>query len=292
MLHQIQMSLLMSDFTPATTSTDPRQLNRHPGSYVDPSGALFEANGALLRGIAPGSAEFYMTVLNNRVVQNMIGNEIVETAISPQPIENYVLTLQHRTLSPVSFCYEWPVEMLQDAALLTLDICLRLVDQDWTLQDGSPWNVVYEATKPIFVDFTSIVLQDANLLWVAYDQFCRHFLYPLILYRFLPGRAVRAYLTDSLSGVSADDMVRLLPAQAALRMPWLFGRLYGPRFVLAMARRLQSEQQLVEMGSRMQPKREDAPLILSISEERCNAHAGTNKEQPVGKLLRGHRIVF
>lgn len=266
----------MSDSAPATTSADPRQLNRHPGSYVDPSGALFEASGALLRGIAPDSAEFYMKVLNDQVVQNMIGNELVDTAISSQTIAGYSLILRHRTLSPVNFCYEWPVEMLQDAALLTLDICLRLVDQDWTLQDASPWNVLYEATRPIFIDFTSIVPQDPNLLWVAYDQFCRHFLYPLVLYRYLPGRAVRAYLTDSLGGVSADDMAKLLPAQAALRMPWLFGRLYGPRFVLATARRLQRERQLVEMGSRMQPKREARrSFFQSLRRDITHTHART-----------------
>lgn len=246
----------MSDFVPTTAPTNPRQLNRHPGSYVDPSGTLFEASGELLRGINDDAVDYYVKVLNDPVVRDMIGKEIVETTVYSQPLAGYSLTLQHRPLSPVSFCYEWPVEMLQDAALLTLDICLRLVDQDWTLQDGSPWNVVYEATKPIFVDFTSIVVEDRNLLWVAYDQFCRHFLYPLVLYRFLPGRAVRAYLLDSLSGVSADDMAQLLPASAALRMPLLIGRLYGPRFVLAMARRLQREQQLLEMGSKMQPERE------------------------------------
>jgi len=58
----------------------------------------------------------------------MIGREIIETELEPNGLEGYALTLRHRKLAPLSFCYEWPAPMLRDAALLTLDISRQLVD--------------------------------------------------------------------------------------------------------------------------------------------------------------------
>ena len=194
--------------------TEPRQ---HPGSFVDPAGFVYEVNGRILRGIRPEFATFYSGLLEDQPIHGMIGREIVETEVEPDGLEGYPLTLRHRAISPVSFPYEWAPEMLRDAALLTLDICIKLADQGLVLQDASPWNVVFEGPRPIFVDFTSIVPQDSNLLWVAYDQFCRLFLYPLALFNYLPGRVVRSLLTNSLNGVSPDEVAQLLPACAALR---------------------------------------------------------------------------
>ena len=49
------------------------------------------------------------------------------------------------------------VYMLRDAALLTLDLNIALLDYDCMLQDAYPWNVLFDSSQPVFVDFTSIV---------------------------------------------------------------------------------------------------------------------------------------
>ena len=232
------------------------KLIRQSSSYMDPGGTVYESDDEILRAISAPFADFYKRLLENSPVKEMLGHQLVETELALGSIPNYALTLRHRRIWPVSYCYEWPMEMLRDAALLTLDICLRVSDHGLVLQDASPWNLVFDRTRPIFVDFTSVVPQDQKLLWVAYDQFCRLFLFPLALYRYLPGRLVRALLRDSVSGVSADETARLLPLHATVHMPWLLGRLHLARFVLAIVRALGRESDLKRISSRFQPTRE------------------------------------
>jgi hypothetical protein len=236
---------------------------RHPGSFIDPAGCLYEANGNILRGIRPGFAAFYAGLLEDQAIKELLAREIVETEVVHEGLEGYPLTLKHRTLSPVSFPYEWTSGMLRDAANLTLDICIKLTERDRVLQDASPWNIVFEGTRPIFVDFTSIVQQDPNLLWAAYDQFCRLFLYPLALFAYLPGRIVRSFLTDALNGVSPDEVAKLLPARSVLRMRWLSHRLHLPRFILRIVRRMGQERALNRMSGRLSPSRQARTSFLA-----------------------------
>lgn len=209
----------------------------------------------MLRRIRPEFAEFYASLLIAPAVQGMIGQRIIETSVAADSdsVEGYPLTLEHRKLSPLSFCYEWPAQMLCDAALLTLDICIALTDEKLVLQDAYPWNVVFEGPRPIFVDFTSITPQDPNLPWVAYDQFCRFFLYPLVISSCRPNRVTRGLLLDHINGVSDSEMVSLLPLGALIRMPWLIGRAYLPRLLLAILRRFSNEKRLSSLSTRLNP---------------------------------------
>lgn len=107
--------------------------------------------------------------------------------------------------------------------------------------------------RPVFVDLTSIVPQDPHLLWIAYDQFCRFFLYPLALHSVGLGRVSRALLLDAINGISEEELRRLLPSGTSLRMPWLVSRVYMPRLALAMIRRLSNDRALGEWSKRLSP---------------------------------------
>ncbi len=236
-------------------SVSPLVATRHPGSYVDPAGAVYESEGRLLRGIEAPFADFYASLLREAPVKDLIGRQIVETWTAPGALPGYPFVLEHRRLAPVSFCYEWPPHMLKAAALLTLDVCLELTEHELVLKDAYPWNVVFEGPRPIFVDFTSIVPEDPRLLWVAYDQFCRFFLYPLALASWRPARVSRMLLLDHINGVSDGELVQLLPAGAWLGMPWLISRVHLPRLVSAMVRRFGGETRLTNMSARLSPSR-------------------------------------
>jgi len=229
---------------------------QHLGSYIDPAGQVYERDGKILRGIRPAFAEFYIRLLNTPSIQVMLGQQLIETVVESDGVEGYPLTLKHRKISPLSFCYEWPPLMLREAALLTLEIGYRLVDHSLELKDASPWNVLFEGTRPVFVDFTSLIPQDPNLLWVAYEQFCRFFLYPLVLSSRIPSKVVRALLLDSINGVTDSDLVQLLPAFTPLRLPWLWGRVYLPRLLLSLVRRWSSDRALATMSARLHPRAE------------------------------------
>ncbi|MEW6658054.1 MAG: class I SAM-dependent methyltransferase [Thermodesulfobacteriota bacterium] len=231
----------------------------HPSSYVDPAGTIFEAEDQIYRGIRSEFAEFYSDLLKNSVIRQMLGQTIVETEIDTSvlpDIKGYDLILRHRRLSPLSFCYEWPALMLKDAALLTLDICINLLPERIVLQDAYPWNILFDSTRPILVDFTSIVPQDKNLPWVAYHQFCQFFLFPLIISCYLPSKVRRLLLMDYLGGIGDYELLQMMPKKAVVRMPWIITRILVPRAILAITKWLKIENKIIDLSAELSPEKE------------------------------------
>jgi hypothetical protein len=225
---------------------DEREVRQDASSYVDPGGAVFSYRGEILRGLRAESADFYASLLDEgHVVSRLLGREIVATERTDYELEGFALVLRHRKVDPLNFCFEWPPEMLREAALLTLDICLRLADHDLILQDAYPWNVHFEGPQAVFIDFTSIVPAEPDLVWTPYEQFCNFFLYPLYLYSLGRGEAARWLLHDYVHGVSVDSVARLLPAGSWLRRRGLLGRVLLPRAMRNLVRRTGSEEKLV-----------------------------------------------
>jgi hypothetical protein len=210
------------------------------GSGMDPSGRLYISKGQILRELELSQAEFYLSLLNKPEVNRMIGQQIVETR---QGADNI---LEHRKISPINYCFEWPSIMLREAALLTLEICLHLNESGMVLKDATPWNILYEATHPIFVDFTSIYPQEKGLFWVAYDQFCRLFLFPLVIANLTSPKVTRSMLMASNSGVTHGEMVQLLSISSVLRKPWLLKRLYLPSLLVRLLQSTKQSQQLIQ----------------------------------------------
>ena len=56
--------------------------------------------------------------------------------------------LRHERIPFVSYPYEWPFGMLNDAALLQLDLLLAALDEDLMLKDSSPYNVMLRGAQP------------------------------------------------------------------------------------------------------------------------------------------------
>jgi SAM-dependent methyltransferase len=214
------------------------------GSDRDPTGSVFLSGNRILRGIQQEFRQDYLSILNQPAVQGMLGEKIVETRVEEQNLPGYTLTLEHRRIAPPSYCYEWPLQMLQDAAVLTLDICIGLNDTGAVLKDGTPWNILFDGPKPLLVDFTSIMPQEQDLLWVAYDQFFRLFLFPLLVGQALSGRTSRALLLDSGSGIRPEEITHFLPALAWLKNPWLINRLYLPMLTVSMLRKSGQDKEI------------------------------------------------
>lgn len=83
-----------------------------------------------------------------------------------------------------SYAYEWSPGMAQAAARLVLELNLDLLASGWELKDATPSNVLFQGPRPIYVDHLSPALRRPGQLgWVAYGQFVRTFLIPLILNR-------------------------------------------------------------------------------------------------------------
>ena len=74
--------------------------------------------------------------------------------------------------------------------------------------------------RPVLIDSLSFEIWEERRPWVAYGQFCRHFLAPLALSRYRGGGA-RELLRAHLDGAPLDLVSRLLPRRSWLRLTLL-----------------------------------------------------------------------
>ncbi|RLA38668.1 MAG: SAM-dependent methyltransferase [Gammaproteobacteria bacterium] len=93
---------------------------------------------------------------------------------------------KYRILMPeeipyVSYPYEWSFSQLKDAALLTLEIQKTALESGLSLKDATAYNVQFHKGRPIFIDSLSFERYIEGEPWIAYGQFCQHFLAPLTL---------------------------------------------------------------------------------------------------------------
>ena len=189
-------------------------------SFVDPNGRVFEWRGELYRALEPEYAARWKQWSELGVIADLVRDGLlVESELTRFTTEAGNAVLHHRRVAVQSYCYEWPPEMLQDAALRTLDLCIRLAEHGLTLQDGHPWNVLFDGTKPVYIDAGSIVPTRDDILWAPYQQFCNFFLFPLYLYTAGQDHIARWLMRDYLGGVSDDDVLAALPASFKLRHP-------------------------------------------------------------------------
>ncbi len=81
----------------------------------------------------------------------------------------------------ISYPYEWSFGQLKDAALATLSIQKRALKLGMSLKDASAYNIQFVRGKATLIDTLSFELYKEGQPWVAYRQFCQHFLAPLAL---------------------------------------------------------------------------------------------------------------
>ena len=87
--------------------------------------------------------------------------------------------------------------------------------EGWQLKDASAYNVQFRDARPILIDSLSFEPLDEGAPWVAYRQFCEHFLAPLAL---IARRDVRlaSLLRADPDGVPLDLASGLLPWRTRL----------------------------------------------------------------------------
>ncbi len=99
--------------------------------------------------------------------------------------------------------------MLRDAALATLAIMDRALGAGFVLKDATGFNILFDGVVPKLVDVPSIEPYVDGRVWAAYGQFCRSFLFPLLLaaYRDVD---VQALLRGTLGEVPVGFAANLL----------------------------------------------------------------------------------
>ncbi len=189
------------------------EVDFHSLSFCDYNGRLFKWQGELYRAIPVEQTPLYQDLFQQGIIRELVRKKLlIETELTSLKVENYAIVLKHRQLDLVSYPREWCDEMLKDAALLHLDLCLALDLHDLTTADAHPLNILFDGCQPIFVDFGSIdriSLDSSYWLWPPYEQFCSCFLNPLRLMAQGQGRIARWLLHDYEKGVTPSDVEAL-----------------------------------------------------------------------------------
>jgi hypothetical protein len=186
-------------------------------SFRDSAGYLFEHEGILYRGITAGGLPDFRSLIESGLYDELAGaGLLIPHQEVPAPAgDGVVRVLRPERLPFVSWPWEWCFSQLRDAALLTLEIQRRALMKGLSLKDASFFNVQFRGASPVFIDTLSFeARRDAP--WVAYRQFCQHFLGPLALMAMtLPG--IGQWLAMRIDGFPLADICRLLPLKARLR---------------------------------------------------------------------------
>lgn len=199
-----------------------------PASFRDPHGAVFRMASGVVRQVHPSYRAHYDHLMDSGLYQALVEAGLLvphEEIAPPAPLSEAYKVIRPRQVEFISYPYEWSFGQLKAAALATLEIQLRALAFGMSLRDASAYNVQFTDGRPVFIDTLSFEVRDPGQPWVAYRQFCEHFLAPLALIALRDHRLGRL-LAIHLDGIPLDLAVSLLPATAWLR-PSLLVHLYG-----------------------------------------------------------------
>lgn len=201
---------------------------RSGASFRDPSGFLFVRDGTLYRQINQSYRPAYDQLIESGLFTELVqgGWLIPHEPMGIPPAEPAIasLIIRPEPVSFISYPYEWSYSQLQDAALATLEIQQRALKRGLSLKDASAYNIQFHRGRPVLIDTLSFEPYREGEPWVAYRQFCQHFLAPLAL---MSRRDIRLgqLLRLHIDGVPLDLAARLLPWRARLN-PGLLTHIY------------------------------------------------------------------
>ncbi|MCC6264919.1 MAG: methyltransferase domain-containing protein [Bryobacterales bacterium] len=195
----------------------------HLPTFRDPAGSVVLEPARVLRYLSEEGHGALAAFLDSKFAAELVeAGSIVSTrklgapgAAAPlAPIvdahRDFRHVVEHRRIPFVTYPCEWSTEQLFDAASLTLDLAEQALPHGFVLKDATPYNIVFDHARPVFVDIASFARRDPSATaWVAGGQFTRQFLLPLLAHRLGVPRVQDIYLTHR-DGMEAAEL-RSLP---------------------------------------------------------------------------------
>ena len=193
---------------------------RLPSSFRDPSGYVFTRKGETFRHVSRKYKEQYDCLIDSGLYDALIQLGLL-VRHEEVDLDDNAATDAYKILKPelipfMSYPYEWSFSQLKDAALTTLAIQRNSLAFGMTLKDCSAYNIQFFHGRPILIDTLSFEKYQEGEPWVAYQQFCRHFLAPLALMRYSHvgmGQLSRIHI----DGIPLDLAHSLLPMRTRLK---------------------------------------------------------------------------
>ena len=193
--------------------------SKHSSSFRDPGGFVFYQEGKIFRQINNLCQKDFDYLISSGLYKTLTkgGLLIPHKEVS----KSHVLSpTAYRIIQPevipfISYPYEWCFGQLKSAALLTLKVQKIALEHGMSLKDASAYNIQFRGYKPVFIDTLSFAVYEEEKPWVAYKQFCQHFLAPLALMAYTDVR-LNQMLKIYVGGIPLSLAANLLPLGSKL----------------------------------------------------------------------------
>lgn len=158
-------------------------------TFRDPAGFLNLDGDFAVRTIHPSARDQVMEFVTSQFCSRLQDRgDMVAITVKNTPAG---LQLLHPKIPVPTYPWEWTPSQWLSAAQLTLSLCAEALTEGWVLKDATPLNILFVGSRPVLVDVLSFEPWDpappnhASHLWLAYGQYIRTFLLPLLMNRML-----------------------------------------------------------------------------------------------------------
>ena len=187
---------------------------KQSGSFRDPSGFVFVKDDQIYRQVNEIYKDDFDCLIESGLYQNLTDAKLM----IPHEESNINLALSpgaYKVIKPqripfISYPYEWCFSQLKSAALLTITIQKTALDHGMSLKDASAYNIQFVDGAAVFIDTLSFEKYSEGHPWIAYRQFCQHFLAPLALMS-LKDIRFSQFFRIYLNGIPLDLASSILP---------------------------------------------------------------------------------
>lgn len=205
-------------------TTHSRRRQPLPASFRDPAGAVFTSDGVVYRQVNAVYQTDYDRLISSGLYEALIDRGLliphVEVGGELRDESGAYKILQPEPIRFLSYPYEWCFSQLKDAALATLAIQQHALSFGMSLKDCSAYNMQFRDGRPVLIDTLSFESYLPGRPWIAYRQFCQHFLAPLALMSAVDVRLGQLSRVQ-LDGVPLDLASRMLPVRTRLKFALL-----------------------------------------------------------------------
>jgi SAM-dependent methyltransferase len=156
-------------------------------TFRDPAGSLRLEDSVAVRTIHPDARVSVLEFLDSPFCRRLQERgDLIAATIQEAPGSPAGLRLLHPRIPIPTYPWEWTPSQWAAAANLTLTLGEEALAEGWILKDATPHNILFVGSRPILVDILSFERRDpASSVWLAYGQYVRTFLLPLVMNRLL-----------------------------------------------------------------------------------------------------------
>lgn len=185
---------------------------KEQSSFRDPSGHVFYEDGVVYRQVNDCYGAQCASLMESGLYEKLTAEGLLvahrNVEGTKQEAAGYCVIAPER-VPFITYPYEWSFSQLKDAALTTLRIHRAALDYGMILKDASAYNIQFVRNNAKLIDTLSFEFYEEGSAWVAYGQFCRHFVAPLLLMKHVDLR-LQQLLRVYIDGVPLDLASKLL----------------------------------------------------------------------------------